>query len=121
MSMLLDTFWSMARPVLFRMDAEDAHRLTLHQMARHTRLARMTLGALASQSPPRPVTIAGLQLPNPLGLAAGLDKDAEALPVWPSLGFGFVEVGTVTPRPHGSALVFTTSSATILLASMVAL
>jgi dihydroorotate dehydrogenase len=41
-----------------------------------------------------------MRFQNPLGLAAGLDKDAEALPVWPSLGFGFVEVGTVTPRPQ---------------------
>ncbi|MBO85522.1 MAG: dihydroorotate dehydrogenase (quinone) [Deltaproteobacteria bacterium] len=98
--MLLDTLWSVARPVLFRMDAEDAHRTTLHQMARHTVLARAALSALSRSAPSRPVDLAGLKLDNPLGLAAGLDKDAEALPVWPALGFGFVEVGTVTPRPQ---------------------
>ena len=98
--MLLDTLWSVARPVLFRMDAEDAHRTTLHQMARHTSLARSTLSSLARRAPSRPVEVAGLTFDNPLGLAAGLDKDAEALPVWPALGFGFVEVGTVTPKPQ---------------------
>jgi dihydroorotate dehydrogenase len=100
MSMLLDALWSVARPVLFRMDAEDAHRTTLHQMARHTRLARAGLSLLADTPPQHPVNLAGLKLSNPLGLAAGLDKDAEALPIWPALGFGFVEVGTVTPRPQ---------------------
>lgn len=100
MSMLLDALWSVARPVLFRMDAEDAHRTTLHQMARHTGLARASLASFAKRAPSRPVDLAGLKLDNPLGLAAGLDKDAEALPVWPALGFGFVEVGTVTPRPQ---------------------
>lgn len=100
MSMLLDALWSVARPVLFRMDAEDAHRTTLHQMARHTSLARATLASFATRAASRPVELAGLKIDNPLGLAAGLDKDAEALPVWPALGFGFVEVGTVTPRPQ---------------------
>jgi dihydroorotate dehydrogenase len=100
MSIILDTLWSVARPVLFRMDAEDAHRTTMHQMSRRLTLARSTLSALARRPPSRPVELAGLKLDNPLGLAAGLDKDAEALPVWPALGFGFVEVGTVTPRPQ---------------------
>ncbi len=100
MSILLDSLWSVARPVLFRMDAEDAHRMTLHQMARRTTLARTALATLAHTPRPQPVEVAGLRFQNPLGLAAGLDKDAEALPVWPALGFGFVEVGTVTPRPQ---------------------
>jgi len=100
MPSLLDALWSVARPVLFTMDAEDAHRTTLHQLARRTRMARGTLQKLAPSVPQRPVQMAGLTLASPLGLAAGLDKDAEALPVWPALGFGFVEVGTVTPRPQ---------------------
>jgi len=97
----LDLAWKLARPALFRMDAEDAHRFTLHKLAGRPRLMRDTLSTLASvpqRSPPPP--LAGLRIRSPIGLAAGLDKDAEALPVWPALGFGFVEVGTVTPRPQ---------------------
>ena len=97
----LDLAWKLARPALFRMDAEDAHRFTLHQLSQRPRLARNLLSSLAAppaqQAPP---ALAGLRIRSPIGLAAGLDKDAEALPVWPALGFGFVEVGTVTPRPQ---------------------
>ena len=100
MPALLDALWRVARPVLFSMDAEDAHRTTLHQLAHRTHLARGSIEVLASGLPEHPVEMAGLRLRSPLGLAAGLDKDAEALPVWPALGFGFVEVGTVTPRPQ---------------------
>jgi len=82
------------------MDAERAHRTTLHQLARNPGLATTSLSLLAGAAPHRPVQLAGMQLRSPVGLAAGLDKDAEALPVWPALGFGFVEVGTVTPRPQ---------------------
>lgn len=101
MSSLLDAAWTVARPFLFRLDAEDAHRTTLHHLSRRARTARSLL-ATAAGPPPAfpPVDLAGLSLRSPLGLAAGLDKDAEALPIWPALGFGFVEVGTVTPRPQ---------------------
>ncbi len=99
--MLLDLAWRLARPLLFRMNAEDAHRAVLSQLERRPGLARSVFGALAG--PPAPalaVEIAGLRLAGPVGLAAGLDKDGEAIPVWPALGFGFIEVGTVTPRPQ---------------------
>ena len=96
----LDILWRVARPALFSLDAERAHRTTLHQLARYPGVATSSLSMLTGSVPHRPVQLAGLTLRSPLGLAAGLDKDAEALPVWPALGFGFVEVGTVTPRPQ---------------------
>src|SRR5213076_2395219 len=82
-----------ARPVLFRLgggDAETAHERTLR-----------VLGALPRRrrplSPPGAArTGFGVHFPNPVGLAAGMDKDGRALAAWPALGFGFVEVGTVT-------------------------
>jgi dihydroorotate dehydrogenase len=91
------------RPVLFRLDPERAHRLTLWVL---TRLARVpSLQKLMQQVRPleRPVLqtrVAGLHFPNPVGLAAGFDKSGVAVPAFPVLGFGSVEVGTVTPRPQ---------------------
>jgi dihydroorotate dehydrogenase len=83
-------------PLLFRLDPERAHRLTVRMLA-----AWATAGLPGAGPMPRmPVTIAGLTFPNPLGLAAGVDKDAEAVPAWFGLGFGFVEVGTLTPVPQ---------------------
>jgi dihydroorotate dehydrogenase len=90
-------FESAVRPVLFRLgggDAETAHEVTLR------RLSRLGDGALAllrrRYAVSRPVEVFGVRFPNPVGLAAGMDKNGVALPAWPSLGFGFVEVGTVT-------------------------
>ncbi|SEQ53543.1 dihydroorotate oxidase A [Lentzea xinjiangensis] len=81
------------RRALFGMhggDAERVHETTLNAMARLSPLARFARG----QNNPR--TVFGVRFPNPVGLAAGLDKDGRALPAWAALGFGFVEVGTVT-------------------------
>ncbi|MFD9699552.1 quinone-dependent dihydroorotate dehydrogenase [Lentzea sp. NPDC059081] len=81
------------RRALFGMhggDAERVHETTLNVMARLSPLARFARG----QNNPR--TVFGVRFPNPVGLAAGLDKDGRALPAWAALGFGFVEVGTVT-------------------------
>lgn len=94
-----DLAWrALLRPLLFRLDPEDAHHLVLRWSARLPRL----LGALAGSRPPAGVgrELFGQRLPSPVGLAAGLDKDAVALPLWERLGFGFVELGTVTPRPQ---------------------
>ena len=92
----------LARPVLFRLgggDAEAAHEWTLRRLAR-CRESPAALRALAALSraggAARRATVFGLRFPNPVGLAAGMDKDGVALPAWPALGFGFVEVGTVT-------------------------
>lgn len=83
------------RPLLFRMDAEKAHELMLNRLARS---AGTPLAALYRQ--PRvqdAITLAGLTLPNRVGLAAGLDKNARAIDGLGEMGFGFIEVGTVTP------------------------
>ena len=88
------------RRVLFAMDPEDAHLLTM-------RLLRATAPALGVVAPwlcvrddRLAVHTFGLRFPSPVGVAAGLDKHAEASTAWPRLGAGFVEVGTVTPRPQ---------------------
>lgn len=99
--MLLDLAWRLTRPALFTMDAEAAHRAVLGTLERWPRLTTALLGALAG-APPRGLhrALGPLQIASPVGLAAGLDKDGEAIATWPALGFGFVEVGTITPRPQ---------------------
>ena len=93
--------WRLARPLLFTMDAEEAHERVISSLERWPRLSAALLGALAGPPDPRQaVTVGPLRFAGPVGLAAGLDKDGRALEVWPALGFGFVEVGTVTPRPQ---------------------
>jgi len=84
------SLYGLARPFLFALDPETAHRLTL-------RLSDF-LSFPAVPSAPREVM--GLDFPNPVGLAAGLDKDAAHIDALARLGFGFIEVGTVTPRPQ---------------------
>jgi len=87
--------YPLLRPFLFRLDAEKAHDLALTQLER---LQHSPLRALLQQ--PRvadPITLAGLHFPNRVGLAAGLDKNARCIDAWGALGFGLVEVGTVTP------------------------
>ena len=87
--------YAFARPLLFQMDPEAAHDLTLHNLAR---IQHTPLMCLASQTRVSdPVTLAGLTFPNRVGLAAGLDKNARCIDAWGAMGFGFVEVGTVTP------------------------
>jgi dihydroorotate dehydrogenase len=88
--------YALIRPLLFALDAERAHELTLHALS-----FTSSLGLTGSTRPSgTPVTAMGLEFPNPVGLAAGLDKNGECIEVWDKLGFGFVEVGTVTPRPQ---------------------
>jgi dihydroorotate dehydrogenase len=91
------------KPLLFRLDAEDAHNLTFSGLKTVMSLpaGAAILGALAELEPDgKPVELFGLTFRNPIGLAAGMDKNAELLKAWAALGFGFVEVGTVTPRPQ---------------------
>ena len=89
------------RPALFTLDSEAIHNRTLRllgQAGRHPILC----DALASfyGAPGLPIELFGLKFPNPVGLAAGMDKQAEAVPVWETLGFGFVELGGVTWHPQ---------------------
>ncbi|MES2754297.1 MAG: quinone-dependent dihydroorotate dehydrogenase [Pseudomonadota bacterium] len=81
-------------PLLFALDAETAHRLTVRALALAPPFGRPVA------DPRLAVTVAGLSFPNPVGLAAGVDKDAVAIAGWFGLGFGSVEVGTLTPLPQ---------------------
>jgi dihydroorotate dehydrogenase len=87
-----------ARPFLFALDPEAAHGLALgaFDFARHAGVARL----FASPAQRLPVHALGLDFPNPLGLAAGLDKNGDHIDALLDLGFGFIEVGAVTPRPQ---------------------
>ncbi len=90
--------YRLARPLLFALNAEQAHSLTLRSLD-HAHAAGI-LSLLAAPVAPSPRKVMGLDFPNPVGLAAGLDKNAEHLDALAALGFGFLEVGTVTPRPQ---------------------
>jgi dihydroorotate dehydrogenase len=91
----------LVRPVLFAQEAERAHDFTLKLLARASR-SEFACAALASffSAPELPVEVFGLKFPNPVGLAAGMDKSAAAVPVWEKLGFGFCELGGVTWHPQ---------------------
>ncbi len=88
---------NLARPFLFAQDSEAVHNQTLGMLARASRCtgARKLAQALF-ETPPLPVETLGLRFPNPVGLAAGMDKQAVAVPLWEALGFGFSELGGVT-------------------------
>jgi dihydroorotate dehydrogenase len=87
--------YALARPLLFALDPETAHLLTLALAD-----APLRLGFLRARVPQYPVRALGLEFPNPVGLAAGLDKNAAHIDALAALGFGFIEAGTVTPRPQ---------------------
>ena len=90
--------YPLLRPLIFNLDAEEAHHLTLAAMRRLQ--ATGLLGLATPSVPASPRRVMGLDFPNPVGLAAGLDKNGECIDAWAALGFGFIEVGTVTPRPQ---------------------
>ena len=87
--------YSLLRPLLFAMDAETVHDHTMDMLAatQHTILRQLYSQARVND----PVRLCGLSFPNRIGLAAGLDKNARCIDAWQAMGFGFVEVGTVTP------------------------
>ncbi len=90
--------YSLVRPLLFALDPETAHRVTLDSIRM---LDRLGLVAAASPAPAQcERTLMGIRFPNPVGLAAGLDKNGDYLDALARLGFGFIEIGTVTPRPQ---------------------
>jgi dihydroorotate dehydrogenase len=94
----MPSLYDCLRPLLFKLDAERAHGLTLAALdvVQRTRLTRRISRVPADL----PVEAFGLRFPNPVGLAAGLDKNGEHLDALAALGFGFIEIGTVTPRPQ---------------------
>ena len=102
-----DTYERIVRPVLFSFEAETAHHLTVGCLKIASRLPVVLRAFRSFQPPARPKTLFGLNFPNPIGLAAGFDKNGGALPACAALGFGFIEIGTVTakaqpgnPRPR---------------------
>jgi len=90
--------YSLARPLLFALDPEAAHDLTLAALKLAERGGMASI--LAETGPERRVKLMGLEFPNALGLAAGLDKNGEYIDALAAMGFGFIEIGTVTPRPQ---------------------
>ncbi len=85
------------RPLLFSLPPETVHHLSLAALA-HTPAARFLEPFARREFPALERKLFGLTFPNPVGLAAGFDKNAEGVTVWPRLGFGFMELGTITPR-----------------------
>ncbi|WP_413439100.1 quinone-dependent dihydroorotate dehydrogenase [Sulfuriferula sp. GW1] len=90
--------YTLLRPLLFRFDAETAHHLTLSSLQAAYRLGLSRLIAPAASG--EPVSCMGITFPNTVGLAAGLDKNGAYIDALAALGFGFIEIGTVTPRPQ---------------------
>jgi dihydroorotate dehydrogenase len=95
------------RPLLFLLDPETAHHFAIAMLHQASRVDLALKALKAFQPPPKPKTVFGLTFPNPIGLAAGFDKNGVALPTWEALGFGFIEIGTITakaqtgnPRPR---------------------
>jgi dihydroorotate dehydrogenase len=97
MSILFNAY-PLARQALFAMDAETAHEVTLKSLQRAYECG--VTRSLMHAAPLAPITLMGLRVPNAVGLAAGLDKNGAYIDALGNLGFGFVEVGTVTPRPQ---------------------
>ena len=91
-------YQKLIRPLLFQIDPEKAHHLAINscRVARHTPGAKCLLKCLFLYE--NPIEIMGLKFPNRIGLAAGLDKNAQVADTFASMGFGFVEIGTVTPK-----------------------
>lgn len=90
--------YSLLRPWLFCLDPEKAHDLTLSNLDRAQRWG--LLNQLITKPIADPQKLCGITFPNPVGLAAGLDKDGKHIDALAALGFGFLEIGTVTPRPQ---------------------
>ena len=95
---MLNLLYPAARAFLFRLNAERAHDLSMAGLRQTEKLG--LLQALITQPEKKPVELAGLTFPNPVGLAAGLDKEANTIDALGRLGFGHLEVGTLTPKPQ---------------------
>lgn len=94
---MTSSLFGLIRPAIFALDSESAHRLAIHSLkavpVKHSANERACSGPLA-------IRVAGLDFPNPVGVAAGFDKDAEVPDELLRIGFGFSEVGSITPRPQ---------------------
>jgi dihydroorotate dehydrogenase len=86
------------RPILFSLSAEAAHDLVIRNLRLASSLPAMLRVLERFKPPSKPKSLFGLTFPNPVGLAAGFDKNGVAIPAWAALGFGFVEIGTITAK-----------------------
>lgn len=96
---VLDSLYPFFRSCLFELDAEVAHHLSLAALRMGEKTGLLALGCPADEFA-SPVEVMGLRFPNKVGLAAGLDKEGNTIDALGRLGFGFVEIGTITPRPQ---------------------
>ena len=88
----------LVRPLLFAIDPEAAHHFTIACLRTVSRIDPVLQALTCFRPEPKPRNLFGLTFPNPIGLAAGLDKNGVALPAWAAFGFGFIEIGTVTAK-----------------------
>src|SRR4051812_36471521 len=93
-----DAYRKLVRPALFSLDPETAHHLAMRTLRFASGMPTLLRSLRKFQPPEKPTSAFGLTFRNPVGLAAGFDKNAVALPAWQALGFGFAEIGTVTAR-----------------------
>ncbi|MCV9387577.1 quinone-dependent dihydroorotate dehydrogenase [Reichenbachiella ulvae] len=93
---------SLIKPVLFRFNPEKAHHLTFGALKTLQKIpfGLSLIKAIGAKTNKQSTELFGINFPNPIGLAAGLDKNAEAIDAFAAMGFGFVEIGTVTPKPQ---------------------
>src|SRR5215813_10462376 len=92
------SMYALLRPLLFALEAETAHHFTLESLRKLHRLGFLRAARPAPDACAR--NVMGIRFPNPVGLAAGLDKNGEYIDALATLGFGFIEIGTVTPKPQ---------------------
>ncbi|MEP3422515.1 MAG: quinone-dependent dihydroorotate dehydrogenase [Erythrobacter sp.] len=93
-------FFDLVRPAIFALDSETGHRLAISALKTLPKRTSMFKSSLCDAQGPLAINVAGLSFPNPVGVAAGFDKDAEVPDALLRLGFGFTEVGSITPRPQ---------------------
>jgi dihydroorotate dehydrogenase len=94
--------YSLAKKILFQMDAEEAHHFTIHNLQLIGRFPFLLdlMAGKQLKDPRLAREVFGLHFPNPVGLAAGLDKNGDVIDEMAAFGFGFIEIGTITPRPQ---------------------
>ncbi len=96
----MNFYTGILRPILFRLDAEAAHDFSMSALALAGHFPRLLAGGFGGAAPRIETEVFGIRFPNPVGLAAGMDKNALALPAWEALGFGSAEIGTITAKPQ---------------------
>lgn len=92
----MDLYTTLLRPLFFSLDAEEAHEIVMSALKVGSSFPSFVRLMAGTAIPALPRTVAGIEFPNPVGLAAGMDKNGVALAAWEALGFGFIEVGTIT-------------------------